>query len=213
MTFGEMKAEVFRLLRESSSSPVMWAEADVEQALNEGYMELSDETEWYERYQTVEILDKQPYYDARTLFRHPFLRISAAYNFQTSRWLIPASPQEFDRSDRRWQERNAEPEFFFTRGLWWLCYWPVKPVNSGTIKQYYKALPPALAEEDDVPGFHSSLHYALVEYALADLYSQDGEPSMTWEHFKRYMEYEAKMSDQTGNRNKIPLAHGNAEEK
>ena len=183
MTFGEMKAEVFRLLRESTTLPVMWQEEDIEGALNEGYMELSDETEWYEKWQLIDLLDTQPLYDTRTLLRHPFLRLGAAYNNQTSRWMTPTSPGELDRGDRRWQQRVAEPEFVFPRGLWWLCYWPFKGVNSGTIKQYYRALPPALSDDDDVPGFHVSNHYALVEFALADLYAQDAEVDLAWSHW------------------------------
>lgn len=212
MTFGDIKEEVFRLLRESTTSPVMWGEADVEDAINEGYMELSDETEWYEKWQVIDLLPSQPYYDCRTLFRHPFLRAGAAYNNQTSRWLIPTSAADLDKGDYRWQERTAEPEYILTRGLWWLGYWPVKPVNSGTIKQYYRALPSPLAEDDDVPGFHDSLHYALVEYALAMLFADDAETDLAWSHFKRYVEYENQMTAHTGGRNRIPLTHAASKE-
>lgn len=212
MTFAEIKTEVFRLLRESTTSPVMWQEVDVAAAINEGYMELSDETEWYERWQEIEILENQSLYDARTLFRHPFLRAGAAYNNQTSRWMVPSSPREMDRGDRRWQQRTGEPEFLFTRGLWWLCYWPFKGANSGTIKQYYRALPPALSEDSDEPGFHTSHHYALVEFALADLFAQDAETDLAWQHFKLYVTYEAGMSDHTGNRLRTPMPQAMGEE-
>ena len=212
MTFGEMKAEVFRLLRESSSTPVFWQVEDIAEALNEGYMELSDQTEWYEPFEVVSLLDNQPLYDARTLFPHPFLRAGAAYNQTTSRWLIPTSYGELDRGDRRWQQRVAEPGYFLVRGLWWLSYWPFQGLNSGAVKQYYRALPPPLVSDSDEPGFHTSHHYALVEWALFDLYAQDAETDLAWSHFKRYLEYELKMTGQTGNRLKIPLKQGWNEE-
>ena len=212
MTFGEMKAEVFRRLRESSESPVMWTETDIAVALNEGYMEISDESEWYEKWQVIDLLDNQPFYDVRTLLRHPFLRIGAAYNNQSSRWLIPTSAAELDKGDRRWQMRVEEPGYYFVRGLWWLQYFPYKGIESGTIKQYYKALPPVLEDDSDEPGFHESHHYALVEWALADLYAQDAEVDLAWSHFKQYVEYELKITGHTVNRLQVPLMHGHNEE-
>ena len=205
MTFAKIRAEVFRRLRESSDSPVMWSDVDVDEVINEGYMEISDETEWYEKWQMVDLRPNQPYYDLRSLLRRPYLRLGAAYNTTTSRWLVPGSPVEFDLGDRRWQSRLAEPSSFFVRGSWWLCYWPVQESEVGAIKQYYKALPPALSDDDDEPGFSFNYHYALVEYALAELFAQDAEVDLAWQAWQEYTKYENGVLGRTQDRNQIPL--------
>lgn len=203
-----MKTEVFRRLSESTDLPVMWQEEDVALALNEGYMEISDATEWYETFQVIDLLDNQPYYDLRTVLRKGLLRIGAAFNVTTSRWLVPAYAVDLDRGDRRWFQRHEEPDHVIMRGLWWLCYWPIKEGASGQIKQYYRALPSPLSESTDEPGFHNQFHEALISYAIADLFAQDGETDLAWQNWKEYEEYEAKLRAFTTSRNRIPMNHG-----
>lgn len=214
MTFAELKAEVLRRLREakgtydSTAPEVFWRDTDVEVALNDAYMEISDSTEWNEQSQTVELLESRPYYDARTLLRKPFLVLGPAYNHQTSRWLIPTRPLTMDEGDLRWEQRVAEPERLLVRGLWWISYWPYKGVEGGRIKQMYKALPDPMEDDGDVPGFHRNYHYGLVEYALFDLFAQDGETDLAWASWKLYLEYEQGLWGHVQSRSSIPLRHG-----
>lgn len=212
MTLAELKAETFRRLEESATSPVFWTVADVVAALNAGYRELSDASEWYERWLTVGLLPARPYYDLRTVLPStiPLLSIGLAYNDQTSRWLIPTTVRELDGGDLRWEQRVAEPERVGIRGLWWLWYWPRTSASTGTIKQYYTALPPALVNDTDEPGFPATLHLGLVEYALADLAAQDAEVTQTTAAWTRYLEYERVLSEWVAGRISTPLvqAHG-----
>ena len=86
MNFGELKAEVFRRLEESSSSPVYFTESEVEDALNEGYEEISDASEWTETSIEIALLPGQIYY----WIGHPSvlaLTPKQAFNNQNSRWL------------------------------------------------------------------------------------------------------------------------------
>ena len=123
----------------------------------------------------------------------------------TSRWLIPVIPRDLEASDLRWEERQAEPEYFMVRGLWWFSYWPWKHIAAGKIKQSYVALPQLLEEEEDEPGFDNSLHYGLVEYALFDLFAQDGETDLAWQHWKEYLQYEQAITGSKQGRASIPL--------
>lgn len=208
MTFSELISETFRKLREVQSDPRYWMEEDVRTAINEGYAEISDAAEWNERYQVVDILLDRPYYDARTVLRSGFLVLGPAFNITTNRWLIQASPRDLEFGDLRWEERQAEPDYFMIRGLWWFSYWPWKNLASGQVKQYYVAMPTPLEDDEDEPGFHSSVHYGLVEYALSDLFAQDGETDLAWEHWKAYLGYEAALTGVKNSRSSIPLNRG-----
>jgi hypothetical protein len=108
MTRGELKTEVMRRLREvSDGTEVMWRDTDVEYALNEGYMEISDATEWCERFQVVDLLIDRPYYDARTLLRKGFLALGPAFNITTNRWLTMTTTHHLDQCDWQWEGRLA----------------------------------------------------------------------------------------------------------
>lgn len=126
MTFEELRAEVFRRLRESTTSPVVWSQADIDQSLNEALDEMADACEFHEKHQTIELLPDHRYYDMRRITRDRFLVAGPAFNNTTNRWLSPTTPNELESRDLRWEERIAEPERFMVRGLWWLGYWPVK---------------------------------------------------------------------------------------
>lgn len=191
MTFGEMKTEAFRRLNENSSSPVFWEETDVEAALNEGYEELSDATEWYERHATIDLCSNKPYYDLRTVLTDTFLSPTRAFNNQTNRWLTPDIVRNLDLNTfRQWETITGEPERMFVRGLWWLGYFPKSSSDSGTIKQYYTAIPPPMSAAADEPGFPQEFHYGIVEYGLYDLLAQGGETKKALAHWLGYLGYQ-----------------------
>lgn len=208
MTFGEIRSEVRRRLRESSDSPVFWSDTDIDTAINEGVAEIADATEFYEKWQKVDLLKERPYYDMRTVARDDFLVCGPAYNLTTNRWLIPVTPRDLDLGDFRWEERRAEPDRFMVRGLWWVGYWPVKSEAVGEIKQYYIGLPDAMADDEDVPPLHTSHHHAIVEFALADLFAQDGETNLAWASWKEYTDYETKIRAWMQSRTSIPMQRG-----
>ncbi len=209
MTKTEIRNEVRRRLRESTTNPVFWSDVDIDVSIGEGYMEMADSSEFYEKYQTVELLLNRPYYDARTLIREHFLVLGRAYNQTTSRWLTPVLAQDLDRKDTRWEQRTSEPEFVMTRGLFFVGYWPFKGVATGKIKQYFVGFPPLL-EVDDEPAFDERFHYGLVEYALWDLFAQDSEVDLAWASWKEYMRYENLLMIDRGMRNGVPRLSGQA---
>lgn len=207
MTRGEIKTEVFRRLREVSAAAVYWSVPDVEGAINDGYAEISDATEWYELNDTITVPARVPFFDIRQfLSGREFLRAGAGFNTTTNRWLTPLVPSELDKSDRLWESRIAVPEYIMMRGIWQVSYWPYA---GGTVKQYYSSLPPVMTSDSDEPGFHDALHYGLVEYALWDLWAQDAETDLAWAAWKEYLEYEIALGDFINGRAKVPKVHGN----
>ena len=195
-----MRAEVFRRLNESSTAPVYWTTDDVDQAVAAGYAELSDASEWYEDHIDISLLNDRPLYDLRTVIGDDFLVLAAAFDTQTNRWLIPSTTRQFDAHDRRWERVVGEPQRLFIHGLWWLGLWPRIMAETGTIKQYYVALPPALLEDTDEPGFPDTFHYAIVEFALTDLWAQDGEAARALASWQTYLSQEAALTEWVANR-------------
>lgn len=208
MTFAEMKAETFRRLRESSSAPIYFTEAEIETALNDGYAELSDATEWYENHLDIDLLNNRPYYDLRAVVGDTFLAIGPAFDVQTNRWLESTPVRILDAHDRRWERVTGEPHRLLTRGLWWLGYWPRIQSQTGVITQYYKGLPPPLVEDDDEPGFPEAFHEGCIEFAEADLWAQDAESDRALAAWAAYVETEAGLLAWVDGRTSSAAIHG-----
>lgn len=205
MTFAEIKAEVRRRINELTST--FWDDDEIVAAIHEGEDEFADACEWYERWQTIDVLRDRPYYDLRTVIRFEFLMAGPVFNETTNRWLIPYHHHDFSSGDTRWEERLAEGEFYTMRGIWWLGVFPRKDAELGSLKQYFVALPRHMENDDDEPGFHRTFHYGLVEYAVADLLSQDAETDLTLEVWANYKVYEEGLSKYMKNRAYIPTIH------
>lgn len=208
MTRAQLKAETFRRLHESATSPVFWTEDDVEDALDEGYAELSDASGWYERTLTLDLLNDRPWYDLRDVLGADFLGLGPTFNDTTSRWLTPTSVRELDARDRRWEANEGQPQRVMTHGLWWIGFWPRVQADSGTLTQYLTALPTALSDDTDVPGFPSTYHMGIVEFALTDLWAQDGETERAMAAWAAYLQIEAGLTAWVDQRASVPRMGG-----
>lgn len=209
MTFGELKAETRRRLAEVHG-PVFWTDDDIADALNLGYEEVSDETEWCETWHDVALLEDRPYYDVRTNFgpTDNFLAVKPAFDRQTNRWLIPSTVRYLDMHDRRWERVTGEPQRIFRRGLFWLAFYPRIQSDVGTIKVHHSILPDPLEDDEDEPGFPDLYHTLLVDFAMADLWAQDAEAELALAAWALYLDGEAKLRNWVQSRAGIGLMHG-----
>jgi len=209
MTKAEIRTKVLRKLRQQRAG-VPFSEAEINQAIDDGYAEMSDASEWNEVVQLLDLLADRPYYDARTVCGQSLLAIGPAFSPTTSRWLRPVVVGDLDGNDRRWERvvsPSAAPDAYFTRGLWWFGYYPRVASDTGTVKQYFTALP-APMEDDDAPGFHDDFHDGLVEYATYDLWAQAGEATLALAAWTRYAAIEAGLVAHTKSRNSTARVAG-----
>jgi len=207
MTNGEIKTEVLRRLRESSSTPTFWSDRDISASIHQAYAEISDASEWNEQQEVISLPSNNiPVFDIRQFTTQEFLVAGPAYNSITSRWLQPGSIREFDLYDRAWETRVGEVEYALVRGLWWLTYWPF---DTGSITQYYIAVPDRMTADADEPGFPEEYHYGLVEYAIFDLWAQDGEADLAYAAWREYLKYEAGLTAWVNGRIGVPKITGN----
>jgi hypothetical protein len=189
MTFAEMQERVSRRLGEGSSR-VFWTLADVKEAINGGYMELSDQTEWREQYLEIDLLNSRPWYDLQSIVGDNLLSLRPAFNEDTNWWLRMTTVRTLDSGDRRWERVTGQPQRMLRRGWRWLGLWPRMPGDSGTAKVYYTALPDPLVEDDDEPGFPGQFHMGCVDWAVSDLWAQDGEATFAEIAWQAYIDAE-----------------------
>lgn len=209
MTKAQLRTEVLRQLSESTSSPTFVSTADVDTAVEAGYQEISDATEWREVWRTIDLLQSRPYYDMRTVFAGvTVLSPLSAFHEDTNRWLEPVSPRDLDQQYARWEQVVGPPEAILTRGLFWLGYWPFIGSDTGTVKQYATALPASLTAETDTPGFEAVYHQGLVDYALAELLPGMGEVSKAMQAWDRYLTIEAALDTRVRARGAVPRYTG-----
>ncbi len=182
----ELQTEVARKIEESTGSPSFWALADVKAAINRGYRETADVCEWKEASTSLSLTANTTYYDLSSLIHTRLLTVKRIYNDQTSGWLKARDVRDFDETRYQWEDITGEPSQFIIRGLWWLRFDRYKTATSGTVAVYYTEIPTDLSADGDTPGFPQEFHYALVDFAVADLLFQDAETKKGMKYWTRY---------------------------
>lgn len=194
MTFAEQKADVFRRIREATGSGVYFSTQDIGDAINAGYMELSDASEWQEEFLDIALLKDRPYYDLWSIIGLSFLSVKPGFDTSRNRWLEPSTVRALDEQDPRWERVVGTPQRTFLRGIRWLGFYP-RTHTEGTdrIRQYYTRLPEPLCEDDDEPGFPEDFHVGCQHFALADLFAQDGETRLALAAWQDYLAIETAL--------------------
>lgn len=191
MTFLELQQETHRLLREADCGGIYFSTEDIREAINAGYMELSDSAEWLEESLEIELLKSRPYYDLFTLITCGFLSIKPALDENRHRWLLPSTVRGLDGNDRRWERVVGTPQRIFLRGLRWLGLYPRTNADGDRLKVYYTRLPEPLCADTDEPQFPEAYHMGCVYFALADLFAEDGETKLALDAWTDYLAMEA----------------------
>lgn len=175
----------------------MYSSDDVDKAINDGYQEVSDFTEWYERRATFTSIARRTYYDLRSITPDMVLTVRGIYNPSINQWLNPASVRDLDLSVyTRWEQNvggATRSQSYFLRGLWWLGIWP-KTSTAGQVYQLvYRAMPQGrtdprlpLASATDVVDFPEEFAESVIEYALYDLFIRDREVKKALYHYAEY---------------------------
>lgn len=198
VNLGEMETDVQNRLEEQGGL-VRWSKADIDGAINEGIQELSDATEFYERYFTLQLRNFASYYDLRTVCPDTILRVTACFNQSNNLWLKPEEVKELDyKVARQWELVQGEPTRYFMRGLWWFGVYPAGPSTQGILKIYYRAIHPNLVSSSDSPQqLPDDYHNSLVDYAVYTLLADDIETTQAMQFWNRYKAAEIDLARQS----------------
>lgn len=191
MTFLEMQTELQRRLDETSAG-VFWLLAQQKEAINDGYFDLSDSTEWAETSEN-EAFTTSNNYDLSSVLANTPLTVHRVFNNTTNRWMQPATVRDWEARDVRWEDQTGNPDEFTIAGLYWLRVKPKLASATGTMAVHYTYVPSALSADGDTPGFPSEFHPALVEYALYDLLCQEREFDKAVPYWERYVAYRERL--------------------
>lgn len=206
MTLDEMVELVLTELDTDPDDPTYWSRADVIDALNEGYEEITDATEWYEVTLPLPLLARRTYFDLNTLGIN-VLTLLHIHNSTTQRWLTWLTHRQLDGHNREWMYINGEPEWSFRRGLNWLGLFPYSAADYGRLKLSATAMVRRMAHGFETPGFPEEFHRGLVDYALAELKFQDHEADTALEWYVSYLDYEAGLKNHVLTRTALDQHH------
>ncbi len=184
MTLNDLITDVFRRLEEVQGSPVRWPVQDVIDAINEGFEELSDISEFYERYATIKLRKNATYYDLRSIIPDEILRVTAIYNPTNTTWLGQIDVSQLDTRGTQWEIIPGQPTSWFMRGLWWMGVYPSGPDTNGTLRLYYRALHPPLTDLTQSPDqLPDDYHTCIVDYAMYKLLADDVEITLAMKYW------------------------------
>lgn len=218
MTFGEMQTDVLRKIAESSSDPAFFSLTDVKRALNNANETMGEATEWREITVGIPLRGRASYYDLRGFGDSPILSVLAIFAPTPVRWLIPVSTRDLDNSRDgvfqfpQWDTIQAEVRHFFLRSLWWLGLYPRPSSDSGIVRLNCSSLPLPLINDEDSPDFPEEFHPGLVEYALYELFLDDHEVALGFQHWDKYLEHEGALRLYVQSRQDIDRVVGLTEE-
>jgi hypothetical protein len=193
MNFGEMRAAVRTRIAEASAN--FWSDSDIDSSINEGFQELADATEWYERSTSIPTMSNRTYLDLRGVVDGSFISPKRARNLQTGKWLTPTTVRNQDSQYRQWERNVTEPSSMFMRGLWWIGLHPKPSSDNGFVRLYYSAIPAVITDDSTTIPIPEEFHMALVSYALYDLLAQDAETGKAMLYWNEYVGYESNFRE------------------
>ena len=192
MTFAELQSAVRLQLKDSGTT--FFTDQDIKDALNEGYAELADATEFYERQANLPLLAGRGYFDLTSVLPDTFLSCRHVYNTTTSQWLIETDAFQMDmESYGQWEIVTGEAQKYILRGHWWLGIWPHEETDTSNLRIYYTSIPAAMELSTDEPAILREFHPGLVHFACSDLHSQQRETAKAVEYWKEYKEIEERL--------------------
>ena len=178
--------------RFEQESSVRWSDSDIADSINEGLDELSEATEFYERYVVIPLRAGRTYYDIRGFLPENALGVTAVWCTTTSRWLYPTRAETLKYP--QWERTTGPPESFFLRGVFRLGIHPKVNADSGFLRVHFFGLAPHLDHPQavlaDLPDDYIP---ALEDYVLYDLQSNDGEVEKGLIHWASYREREKSL--------------------
>jgi hypothetical protein len=181
-----------------ATSVNFWSDDDLLLAYNEALDEVSDQTEFVERYCTLPRRAGATYHDLAGILPEDALRVTSVQDLSNMLWLDPATPEELDQKiGRAWDVMTGDARCWFMRGLRVIGIYKTASNSSHPVRIYYSALAPHIATDQTVsPGLPADLEAALEEHILTELWVQARESKLALQHWSAYQEAAKALSEQ-----------------
>lgn len=209
MTFLELQAEV--LLRVGEPIPPSTAQrfhsiTDAKAALNEGLELMAETSGFYEVSANINITSAL-YYDLNNTAilnlgaNITFVELESLFSNQNNRWLTPTYYRELDETIYPvWERSIGEPDYYLTRGVWWVGLYPHKTSTSGTLTANCNGIPAPMVNDADTPGFPREFDEGLVNYAVYHLFCSEREWSKAKRHWAIYRGWQDRLDEYVNHR-------------
>lgn len=165
---------------------------DLYDSIHDGYEITALATQCVERVATLDVVEKQTYYNLRELFPD-YYRVFAMYNLTINQWVTPHAIKEFQNYGYNWELHHGNILEWAPLGCDWLAVYkkPLVTIPEGLLI-YYKAFPEPL-QGNESPEFGAESHSALVEYATGDLLDQNLEYTKSQQWMNKHVERLARI--------------------
>lgn len=147
---------------------------NVKTALNDAYRRLAEETEFYEKDLTVNLVASQLHYNLGSL-DPTVISVRRVKNDQTDRFMYVRTVDQMDAAYQKWTSITGSPEILVPRSILVFAIWPMSAVSSGTLTAKVGAIPAELSADGDTPPFPETFHRVIIEGAKADLFATEKE--------------------------------------
>lgn len=178
-----------------AGSELYWGQSDLVSYYNDALDELSERTEFHERYATVKRRKWATLTDLRGILPEEAIRVTAVWSPATNRWLEPTTVRELDWNLGRGWERNTDlARGWFMRGLWWLGTYPRPGDDVSPLRAYFSAMHPHVVDDGSqgqgltaVPAIPPDFEVALQDHMLYQAFAEHREPRRALGHWADFV--------------------------
>lgn len=165
MTRGELRTRILEALNVSTTSPVFWTTAEVNEIINEAQEAFAEEAQAVHRTVLTTLRTGASYYTARSVAAD----MMAPYRLwvqDTNRRLVCVSLDQLDRYHERWLEVTGTPEVWVPMSWDWFAVYPAVATGGGVLRVDYIAWPRDLEDDEDRCEFIETDQEALMFYGV-----------------------------------------------
>lgn len=167
MKRSDIRNRILDGLNESTTSPVFWSTAQIDEVIEEAQEVLAEELEALKRTALVPLQAGISFYFTRGVA--PDLMVPyRIWLHSTNRRLLATTMLNLDEANKTWITVNGDPWWWFP--VSWDCFgiYPVPAAAGDILRVDYFAWPAKLLDDDDAPEFAESDINSMVFYGIYD---------------------------------------------
>lgn len=183
--------------------------ADYVRSYNDALDEISEQTEICESSVYVKRKKWAVYVDLRGILPPNYLRITAVWNPNTSKWLDNTTVRELDNTlNRSWETNIGSTRWYFMRGLWFMGCYPIAGDDASPLRIHYtKTLDHIVLSDSPNTGIESrpldlpdDFSVAIEHYMMYDLLAERKEFEKSLEYYSKFAEQLPQLKNLAENR-------------
>jgi len=186
MNRGQIRDRILGALNESTTAPVFWTTAQLDDVIDEASEVLAEEAKAIRRTAFVARQAGVIYYSTRGL-APDVMAVTRIWLSDLSKRLTAVSIAELDAQNVTWPTATGDPEYWFPVSWDLFGIYPHPATGGGVLRVDYLAWPRTLVDDEDEPEFREADHDALVMYGVYDGLMKQWNAGRALELFNRFI--------------------------